>query len=60
MSTRSRKNKKKELEVITLTSERPCYFCKGKGCNRCDSGIYKTRRYILIYKGQAFDVDTLK
>jgi len=60
MNLRNKKNKKKKLEVITLASERPCYFCKGKGCNKCDSGIYKIKRYILIYKGQAFDVDTLK
>ena len=60
MSSRNKKNKKKKLEVITLINKRTCYFCKGKGCNRCDSGIYKVKRYILIYKGRAFDVDTLK
>ena len=53
--------KKKDFEVITKTRKAKCWVCNGKGCKTCKgSGIYKEKSYILIYKNQAFGVDTLK
>ena len=50
---------KEKLKIIKKIEMQECWVCKGKGCKICNGGMWEESQFFFIYKGQAFDADTI-